>query len=154
MKFSIEHFRMKNGIFINRSEALLNNKPEDFYDTAFPNPNSIFIRNITFYSLIFDNYELATNSMEINLDLASQLFKYSGSYLWYITTLFEIFKVVVIKTPLKTDTSKIIAKVTYLNRTEKLIKMTHEKKFSICNIELCYHTFLEIEKLEKLLIRV
>ncbi len=154
MKFSMDSFRMKDGIFLNRSEYIIRSKKEELYDTAIPNPNSIFLRNTAFYSLIFNDYELAMSSLEINLNVVNQLFEYGESYLWYITSLFEILRIIVIKAPLKIDRAKVIAKVNNLERTEKIIRTTDDIVFSICNIKECYHSFKEIEKLEKLLIMV
>ena len=154
MKLSLEDFRGKDGIFVNRTDDVVKDKTDRLYDSAIPNPNSIFIRNTAFYALILDDYELAMNTMEIDLDLMRQLFEYSSSYLWYITSLFEILRFIMIKTPLIIDTSKVITKMNNLERTEKLMRPTNDKEFSICSINKCYHIFREIEKLEKLLIMV
>ena len=150
IKYSIENFRMKNGVFDDRSEVLYESKSEELYDGAIPNPHSVFLRNTAFYALISDDYELATYSIEVDQDLKTQLFKYSGSYLWYITSLFEILNFIVIKIPLKIKKTRILSGMNHLYKTEKIIRSSIMTDIQICNLVECIYSNLDIEKLEEI----
>lgn len=150
IKYSIENFRMNNGFFVDRSKVLYESKSEELYDGAIPNPNSVFLRNTAFYALISDDYVLATNLMEINLDLSNQLLSHSGSYLWYITSLSEILKFIVIKIPLKIEKPRILSRVSHLYKTEKIVGYSIMKNIQICNLVKCIRSNLDIEKLDEI----
>jgi uncharacterized protein YyaL (SSP411 family) len=150
MKFSLATFRMKDGIFIYKSEYIIKSKKEELYDTAIPNPNSIFLRNTAFYSLIFNDYEFAMSSLEINLDVVNQLFAYAESYLWYIASLFEILRFIVIKATPKNKKRLIKEKLNYLTKAEKIINFSTDASIQICNVHECYYNDLNIEKLDEI----
>ena len=150
MKFSMDTFRMKDGIFLNRSEYIIKSKKEELYDTAIPNPNSIFLRNTAFYSLLINDYELAMSSLEINLDVVNQLFAYGESYLWYITSLFEVLRFIVIKAPPKIKKRIIKEKLNYLTKAEKIVSFSKAGNIQICNLQECYYNNLNVEKLDKI----
>ena len=150
MKFSMATFRMKDGIFLNKSEYVIKSKKEELYDTAIPNPNSIFLRNTAFYSLIFDDYELAMSSLEINLDVVNQLFEYGESYLWYIASLFEILRFIVIKVPPKNKKRIIKEKLNYLTKAEKIVNFSKARNIQICNLYECYCNNLNLKKLNEI----
>lgn len=152
MKFNLENFSKKDTSFQDKTQLIMITEALEFHDSAVPSPNSISLRNILFYALINDNYELAMEQMLSNKTFTSSLFTYSGSYLWYLTSLYEILKLITIKTPSSFKKLDIFFKVNHLEKAEKLIKYSDQKEFSICNVKECYKSFLKIEKLEELLV--
>ena len=91
------------------------------------------------------------NSMEINKDIASQLVESGLSYLWFITSLFEILKFIEIRIPLELRNTMIADNVNSLKKAEKVLKLSIHENIEICNIIECYQSTPDIKKIAEIL---
>lgn len=123
----------------------------DLYDGAIPSPNSILLRNKSFFALINDNYELAMDNIEVHRNQLSNISSYGSSYLWLITSFFEIDKLLVIKTPDSWINIQYIQIINQIKRAEKTIIRKNINISEICTISKCiYKNANEEEQIEKL----
>ena len=99
MNFSLESFDTNDGTFQERENSLTNAHNFELYDGAIPSSNSMMMRNVGFFSLMKDLYDLSMRFNNLKKDFITSILTNSTSYSWLITVLYEIPESIIIKLP-------------------------------------------------------
>ena len=154
MEFSLENFKTDDGSFQERENSLTNSRDFELYDGAIPSSNSIMLRNVAFFSLLKEFYDLSLRFNSFKKDFVTSISTNSTSYSWLITVLYEIRESIVIKLPESWITNNLKVSLNLLLNREKILKKVNSNSTEICTISECLYKFLnqkeELEILKKL----
>ncbi len=156
MKTVICHFKDDSCLYHDNQGIITNNVEgaNELYDGAIPNPNSVMLRNIGFYSLLNDDLELSMQHLFLEKAFVKNLSNYGSSHTRAITSLLELNKSLVIKIPQKFKLTESILRISQIKTFEKILKKVSSYEFNVCTITECrYHFRIEkefIETVEKL----
>ena len=90
-------------------------------------------------------------NLEVHRSQLTNISSYGSSYLWLITSLFEIDKLIVIKKPESSLNTGYIQSINQLTRAEKTMVRKNINTREICTISKCiYKNKNEEEQIEKL----
>lgn len=149
MKTVIDHFKDDSFLYHDNQGIIPNNVGDanELYDGAIPNPNSVMLRNIGFYSLLNDDLELYMQHLFLEKAFVKNLSNYSSSHTWAITSLLELNKSLVIKIPQEFILTEPVSKINQIKIFEKILKRVNENEFDVCNTTECKYHFETIIKL-------
>ncbi len=154
MNFSLESFGTNDGTFQERENSLTNAHNFELYDGAIPSSNSMMIRNVGFFSLMKDLYDLSMRFNNLKKDFITSILTNSTSYSWLITVLYEIPESIIIKLPEAWITSNYTESLNLLSIREKILKKVNSNSTEICKVSECIYKFTkqkeELEILKKL----